>query len=294
MARERKAGMTSAEMAERLGKLEQSNRRLRIGGIVMALVAVAVFGFGAIKGDRVLEAEDLIIRDKQGNERARMAVDDSGPYLRLTDSKGHPRAILLVQDDRGLFLLPGGEKMQSELLLVNSGEPTIYLKDNDGQPRLEMSTKGDTVRTIMTSKDHPTQESMIMASSKDGPSLSCFDDAGKLRAQLSVFEGISRLSLLDAKQVQRVAMHAASDSAAFAVADDNEIRRAAMVYLKDKSDPTKEGAVVATFDRFGNSIFVSPSTPAVRNRVELGPRIGNLPGNSTTGPTTAPSSNANP
>jgi hypothetical protein len=259
--------MNISEMEKRLARLERSNRRMRVGSGLLVLCVIAAFAIGAIKGDRVLETEDLIIRDKQGNERARMAVDDSGPFLRLSDSKGHPRAILLVQDDRGLFLLPGGDKMQSELLLVNSGEPTVYLKDNQGQARLEMSTKGDTVRMIMTNPDQ--KESVVIASAKDGPSLSCFDDKSKLRAQVSVFDNVSRVTLLDSKQVQRASMHAADFSAAFAVADESEIRRAALVYLKDQDNPSKEGAVCATFGPYGGSIWTSPTSTSIMNRLNI-------------------------
>jgi len=288
--------MNITQLQERVEKLEKSNRRMRWCGAVLVLVMISIFGFGAVKGERVLECEDLLIRDKQGNERIRMTMGDSGPYMRFYDSKLSPRAILQVQDDSSLFCLPGATK-KSNVTLINAQEPAFYLTDNASKIRAELSTRADTVRLIMTNPDQ--KESMVLASASDGPSLSCFDDQQKLRAFLSVGAwrkldngtmepGVSRLSLMDERQVQRTSMHAAHDSAAFAVADDNEIRRAALVYLKDKADSNKEGAVVATFDRIGDTIWVSPTTSSMRTRIDVGPRKGAFGVESPAAPATAP------
>src|SRR5207247_2248148 len=143
----------------------------------------------------------------------------------LFDGKGRQRALLQAQDQGSFLSLPGVNK-KSNLMLINQSEPTIYLTDNNAKIRAELSTKGDTVRMIMT--DPSEKESMILAAAKDGPSVSCFDDQRKLRVQLSVFGEMSRFSLLDGRQVQRTSLHATNDSAGVAVADENEIRRAAM------------------------------------------------------------------
>jgi hypothetical protein len=188
--------------------------------------------------------------------------------------------------------------MKSNIMLINGQEPSFYLTDNDAKIRAELSTKADSVRMIMTNPDQ--KESMVLASAREGPSVSCFDDQQKLRAYLSVgawqkldngtlIPGVSRFSLMDARQVQRISMHATDNSAAFAVADDNEIRRAAMVYLKDRTDPNKEGAVMATFNRIGDTIWVSPTTASLRTRLDVGPRKGSFGVDSPTpSPTTAP------
>jgi len=240
---------------------------MRWGGGLLVLAVAAVFGLGAAKGDRSLDAEELILRDAGGIERIKLAVDNAGPYLRMFDSKGRPRAVLLVQDDRSLFALPGGAQMKSNLLLLNAAEPTMYLQDNNGKARVELSTKGETVRMIMT--DPEQKESMIFAAAKDGPSISCFDENRKLRAQLPVFAGLSRFALLDNKQVERATMYADNGSAAFALADENEIRRAAML------NPTGKGGIFMVFGKYGESIWDTAGFPdALKRESGPGPRIG--------------------
>ena len=259
--------MNTADMHERLLKLERSNRRMRWGGGLLLVALAAVFTLGAAKGDRSLDAEELILRDAGGVERIKLAVDGAGPYMRMFDSKGRPRAVLLVHDDQSLFALPGGAKMKSNLLLLNGDEPTMYIQDNSGKARVELSTKGETVRMIMT--DPEQKESIILAAAKDGPSVSCFDENRKLRAQLSVFAGQSRFALLDGKQVQRASMHADNGSAAFALADENEIRRAAML------NPTGKGGILGIFGKYGESIWDTSLFPETL-RPGPGPRIGTL------------------
>jgi hypothetical protein len=285
--------MSSLDVRERLERLERANRQMRWGTCVLLALIAAAFGLGAIKGDRSLDAEELIIRDKTGNERIRLAVDESGPYLRLLDTRGRPRALLLVQDAGSFLALQGGAE-KSRVTLSNLAEPALFLQDNNGKARAELSTKGETVRLILT--DPNQNESMIMASAKDGPSISCFDDQKKLRAQLSVSKSegatksISQFSLLDGLQKQRASMHADNGSAAFALADENEIRRIALF------QGTGKGGAIIQYGKYGEPILDTSAIPEIFRKQSAGPgpRVGEAPPTHAPAPSPAPTGSSNP
>src|SRR5437764_8094461 len=84
-------------ISERLNRLERENRRLKRGG-ALALVAVALLAAGGAKlaeVPKVIETEQLILRDSNGKMRARLSTDkDGSPLLGFGDAEGNPRAIL--------------------------------------------------------------------------------------------------------------------------------------------------------------------------------------------------------
>src|ERR1041385_1345313 len=99
------------QLLARLSQLERSQRRMRYGLGCVAMIFIAMIGIGAEEKGApagALEAQELVIKDKAGGERIKMAVDESGPYLRLYDSRGLPRASLIVEDAGATLFMPGG------------------------------------------------------------------------------------------------------------------------------------------------------------------------------------------
>ncbi len=66
-------------VSERLARLEQQNRQLKIGFILVLLVvsAVGVMGQAGMGRQRVVEAERFVLLDAKGEERGYFAVDES-------------------------------------------------------------------------------------------------------------------------------------------------------------------------------------------------------------------------
>src|SRR3954469_18592544 len=87
------------QLLARLSQLERSQRRMRYALGCLVLILFAMIGIGADKPDAaVLEAQEIVIKDKAGAERMKMSVDASGPFLQLFDSRGLARASLTVED----------------------------------------------------------------------------------------------------------------------------------------------------------------------------------------------------
>ena len=89
-------------VAERLGKVEKQNRRLKSVGIAVLLLvsAVLVIGQAVPKEPILLEAEAFILRDKNGNVRAGLMLNEDGsPSLTFLDKNENLRAWLVLDED---------------------------------------------------------------------------------------------------------------------------------------------------------------------------------------------------
>jgi len=91
---------TTANMLQRLGRLERENRRLKISGaiLLLALAAVGAMGQGLPKAvPKVVEAERFVLRDTRGKILATLGTEAAGLLaLVLSDQNGKTRAGLGV------------------------------------------------------------------------------------------------------------------------------------------------------------------------------------------------------
>ena len=88
------------EVEQRLGKLEgQTRRRKHLGAIVLVACAAAVFLMGQTSTTHIVKTEEILLVDKNGIPRGRLAVSDRGPNLAFYDANGKVRAILAVTDE---------------------------------------------------------------------------------------------------------------------------------------------------------------------------------------------------
>lgn len=80
----------------RLEKVERQNRRFKLVGTGLLLVMAAALLLGAaLPKARVLEAQELIIRDKNNKVRTWMrVVEERGPNVALLDEHGKTRFML--------------------------------------------------------------------------------------------------------------------------------------------------------------------------------------------------------
>jgi hypothetical protein len=113
-------------LAERVARLERENRLWRWGGGFAVIVGFVLLFGGAERADdpKAFEAEQFIVRDRDGKERARLGLaSDGAPALFLRSTDGHHRVILQAsdQDDSGSLHLYGGDKRQDGKTVVLDG-----------------------------------------------------------------------------------------------------------------------------------------------------------------------------
>jgi hypothetical protein len=135
------SGDTSGVTAvfERLERLERSNRRLKVSGLVVLLGLAAVGLMGQARPAlQTVEAQEFVVKDAGGVVRARLGASQSGASLNLAHEGG--RANLVVSGARSqgahLVVTDSAGRVKS-LLLVNPESVGLYLSpvDASGPPR---------------------------------------------------------------------------------------------------------------------------------------------------------------
>jgi hypothetical protein len=87
--------MQENDLCQRMERLEKSNRRWRLGALLLALgcavLILAGFDFAQpnVMKARTVEAQSFVLRDADGPIRARMAIGDDGPRLSFFDEQGN-------------------------------------------------------------------------------------------------------------------------------------------------------------------------------------------------------------
>jgi len=86
--------MQENNVNERIERLERSNRSWRIAALLLALGCLVLiltgFDFAQpyVMKARTVEAQSFVLRDADGQIRARMAIADDGPRLDFFDEQG--------------------------------------------------------------------------------------------------------------------------------------------------------------------------------------------------------------
>ena len=86
--------MQEKELFQRIERLEQSGRQWRrvalLLGLACLVVVFAAFDFAQpfVMKARTVEAQSFVLRDADGQIRARMAMGDDGPRLTFFDEQG--------------------------------------------------------------------------------------------------------------------------------------------------------------------------------------------------------------
>jgi hypothetical protein len=92
----------SQELGNRISKLESQNRRLRRIGAATPVVLTLLVIMGEASSRRTVEANEFVLRDGNGNVRARLSMSESPstPEMVLLDEKGrtqvNPRFRFLI------------------------------------------------------------------------------------------------------------------------------------------------------------------------------------------------------
>ena len=129
-------------LAGRVKTLERENRLWRWGGGFSLIAGLVIMTGGAQRANdpKVVEAEQFVVRDKDGKERARLGLAAGGvPALFLRGKDGNERVILQAgdQDDCGsLNLFGSGGGLQALSVVLDGGNrsvnsPSLLLRRDD-------------------------------------------------------------------------------------------------------------------------------------------------------------------
>jgi hypothetical protein len=118
------ADLQTAEILQRLAKLEQQNFRYRLASVSLAVLILAAFLLGQSKPNvaSAVEAQSFVLQDKSGNLRGTLAVD----------SKTEASTLVLADQSR---------KIRAEFKVANDGNAGIAFGDANGKPRLIVRLK---------------------------------------------------------------------------------------------------------------------------------------------------------
>jgi hypothetical protein len=197
-------------LAERVERMERENRCWRWGAglTVMASLIVTTAGAQRANEPKVVEAESIIVRDKDGNERARLGVGSNGvAYLSLKDrggdggidlvasSEGHPHVDVWNKTQGHLMLVVAPNRMAVDFLdknrvgqialKIEKGDWTQYLsflKEGKGNLSLGLHEDGSGGLAVTDLSSHRRTE--LWQRSDGGPVLQIYDNQGKPLAQI--------------------------------------------------------------------------------------------------------------
>ena len=115
----------ASEINARLAKLERENRRMKKIGIVSIVFASVLFISGQATTNKVVEANEFVLKDGNGKARARLAmvaVSDTTlmqkdiPNLSFYDAEGHPRIFIAAfQNESRIYLNDSQQTMHSAM-----------------------------------------------------------------------------------------------------------------------------------------------------------------------------------
>jgi hypothetical protein len=134
-------------LAKRIDRLERANRRWRwlTGLVLSAGLVVMICGAQRANEGKVIDAERIIVRDNDGNERVRLGVGSNGGAYLVLQAKDGNGGIELVSPSQGSPHLDVWDKAHGHIMLVATPDRMAldFLNENRvGQIALKIE-KGD-------------------------------------------------------------------------------------------------------------------------------------------------------
>jgi hypothetical protein len=137
------------QIAGRLTQLEhelltvkRQNLRLRRFGVAFLIASVSLVAIGARReNERTIEAERIILRDRAGNARAVIGVDERNDVsFVMNDERGTARAVLFAKDGGAAFALNDqrGHRRVS-MGITPTDNPAIVISTEEGHAQVSMT-----------------------------------------------------------------------------------------------------------------------------------------------------------
>jgi hypothetical protein len=230
---------------------------------------LVIGGSQAVNTQKSVEAEQFVVRDKDGRERARIGLRESGDFEFLAsdqNGKVRMRMDLLVDGTASFRLNDGAEKGRLSLRVDPDGNSSLSFRDKSQDVPLFMSADSEgTPRLGLSDREGKTRLALYVGSDgipgidlyrKDGPGLSITENDRQL----------PRLFFFDADGVRSgIVVKEGGESALFFVGKNHE----SQIELGNFPDGR---AFLVIKDKDGKSVFVAPSFNADPKAPE-GPKV---------------------
>lgn len=216
---------------ERLERLERQNRTLKIV-MILAIAAVgAILSMAqAPARQRVIEAQEFVLRDTRGNSRGVWSVaGDSESELTFSDSAGRSELSLLASREQSNVVVFDDHTKPRVVLGMVGGQPSLVLNSPGGTPLLvEEPSMG--IHFI----DANGTSQMSLGPLLGGPGLSISDPTGKLRMVIQVKGEDSRLVAFDSRDNERLALGVSADLPMVLLQESYDKTRLALIGFQDR------------------------------------------------------------
>jgi hypothetical protein len=186
----------------RLVRLERENRWFkRLASVaVVALVTLALMGQARpAHVPDVIEAKSFIVRDGNGQQRAKLGVEPSGlAGLQLYDPPGKVRAAFSVvaSGKSAIELLDQAGNERLLLYVRADGFPGVTMQDETGNGRVSLAV-GPTGPLFGLTGGGSANTARFLITTEAGVTLSLFDDSEKGRLALGVVGNTPILAIRD-------------------------------------------------------------------------------------------------
>ena len=130
-------GLSSDALADRLGRLERDNRRLKLAGLLILTLVASVFLMGQVRPPATIQAQEFVVVDKVGKTLGRFGVGDDGlPILIMRGTDDTIRVLVSVYDDGSAIMslgaLPIGSISRLAIGTDENGDPALVMRDTGG------------------------------------------------------------------------------------------------------------------------------------------------------------------
>ncbi len=153
------------ELVNRLEKLEKQNSKFKkIGAVALILAASALLLMGQAPATRTVEANEFILKDADGRQRAKLSIGIAGPALTLDDENGRMRAWVGATPFGGFVSLSSGNQNARIILSSAKGRASLIVTDEDG---FETTIGTTDLVTTATGETHKTSAASVVLFDKD-------------------------------------------------------------------------------------------------------------------------------
>ncbi len=172
-------------LEQRLDNLERSNRNMRAGLVVCLLVAIALLTMASRPtAPKVLEAEKIVLRDQNGNERGQLFANEKSWGLVLFTESGK-QALGLIGSTIVNGLLISDQNGYGRQIFTSDTNQTTWGIFHPGSKVAQIEITDKLAGTEIVVRDRSDVQRVELGVTDKGPALALSDGKGTMRTVLS-------------------------------------------------------------------------------------------------------------